>query len=72
MKCFSFVVDTAVQAAYQASKEKEQQLLAKLDIIKQMSQAKDQQISMLEQKRTHKQTVVHDDSDELVIEIDYK
>ena len=61
MKCFPFVVDTTVQAAYQASKEKEQQLLAELDTIKQISWAKDQQISMLEQKRTHTQTVVHDE-----------
>ena len=39
-------VDIAVQVT--SSKEKEQQLQARLDVVMHMSQAKDQQISMLE------------------------
>ena len=41
------MVDTAVQVL---SKEKEQQLQARLDTVIRMSRAKDQQISVLEQE----------------------
>ena len=56
---FPIVVDTAVQAAYQASKEKEQQLLVELDTIK------DQLISSLKEELQTKQEKITSLSDQL-------
>ena len=62
---FSFVVDTAVQAADQASREKKQQLQAELNTIKCLCQDKDQQISSLKEELQTKQEEITSLSDQL-------
>ena len=62
---FPIVVDTAVQSAYQASKEKEQHLRAELATMKRMDRNKEQLISSLKEELQTKQEKITSLSDQL-------